>query len=771
MAPLTQRLLVALVVVLMSVPSAPVAAQDGDTDASGFVFVQVDGLSEPVLRQALASGAMPFLSGLIDEGSYLLGSWHTTAASTTTVAQAAVLHGRWHDIPGFRWWDRETGQLIDFLDREQARLFEEGIDGPGDLLADGGASITNLFSGGAPRVVFTATHLDGLVLPWEVVRYFVDVPKTRHVVAGFVDGVVSGLRRVVRGDAAPFAPGIKRKAPVPILGPALEWALVDVTAAAVVRELQRGTPRVFATFTTYDEVGHYAGPDHPAAIDALRHIDEALGAIAVAAGAAPRAYHLVVLSDHGQSDGESFELRYGETLTDVVRGLWSGPPGGDRADETPGLVVAASGNLAHIYLAAQGRRLDAAEIEAAHPGLVTGLVAHPGVGVVVIQAHDGGLLAIGPDGSHDLMSGAVERADPVERYGTFAAESLANIAASPNAGDLVVVSMYDPATDEVASFEPQIGSHGGIGGPQTRPFLLYPSELEPTTEPLALEGVDALRARIVEWLATSEAGPPPHVGEQVCVTAEVSGGSAEVCAHRERFGASWTLEVRDTADDGRPVRATVGLVVEEGLDQSAALQNDLGLGRAAVSSGTFSPRVGSAIGDVSVETCVIVRFGRDRCQTRSVALPQLASRASPAQLTRLEKLLFELPIDRFMAVWQQEHRSGVDADFDWSADGCSAGPFADLVDDRLEAACIRHDFAYRNLGRRFFDPTDEARRRVDEQLGTDATVLGQARVAAGLTETLQRFGAPGFYGTDLATAWNARACGASPQACDAATGC
>ena len=753
----------AMILLLVAVPQAPVVAEDGSADEPGFVFVQIDGLSEPVLRAALDSGAMPFVSGLLQSGSHALGSWRTTAATTTTVMQAGVLHGRWRGIPGFRWWDRETGQLIDFLDRHRSRLFGERISGSADLLADGGASITNLYAGGAPRVVFTATHLDGLRLPWELVRYVADVPKDLHVLAGFADGLVDDLKRIAQGRAAPLSAAVKRKAPVPVVGPALEWALVDVTTAALVRELQRGTPLMYATFTTYDEVGHYAGPDHPAAIDALTDIDEALSFIASAAERAPRPYRLVVLSDHGQTDGTPFELRYGETLTDVMRRLLSDRDSGSREQLPPDLVVAESGNLAHVYLPASGGRLDASDINALHPGLIEDLAAHPGVGVVVVQQSDGGLLAIGPQGSHDLLSGRIERQDPISHYGPLAAESLVNIAAAPDAGDLVVISVYDPITDEVASFERQIGSHGGIGGAQMQPFVLYPSDLETDDAPLSLRGVGALRAKIDAWLEAdsppSAQGPTPlppsaHVGTEVCVSAEVIGATGDVCARRDGFGASWDLQVTDTEADGQAVKATISLEVAEARDQSAALEHDDGVGATVSKNGSFSPRVGSALGDISIETCVVVRFRPDRCQTSSVPLPQLASQASPAQSARLEQLLFEESLETFMADWEQQDHRGVDADFDWSSDGCSAGPFAGFFDDRLQAACIRHDFAYRNLGNLLYGPTDSDRERVDAQLANDVATLGQADLAPGLQESLQRFGAPVFYGNDLATAWS-----------------
>ena len=117
------RLLIVLLLALVSVPSVPVFAEDDSTGASGFVFLEIDGLSEPGLRAALEAGAMPFLGGLIDDGSHTLGSWRTTAATTTTVTQAGLLHGHWRGIPGFRWWDRETGQPFDLLDLRAVPAF------------------------------------------------------------------------------------------------------------------------------------------------------------------------------------------------------------------------------------------------------------------------------------------------------------------------------------------------------------------------------------------------------------------------------------------------------------------------------------------------------------------------------------------------------------------------------------------------------------------------------------------------------------------------
>ena len=41
----------------------------------------------------------------------------------------------------------------------------------------------------------------------------------------------------------------------------------------------------------------------------------------------------------------------------------------------------------------------------------------------------------------------------------------------------MVNSFYDPELEQGCAFEELISFHGGLGGPQTRPFILYPVEL------------------------------------------------------------------------------------------------------------------------------------------------------------------------------------------------------------------------------------------------------------------------------------------------------
>ena len=69
-----------------------------------------------------------------------------------------------------------------------------------------------------------------------------------------------------------------------------------------------------------------------------------------------------------------------------------------------------------------------------------------------------------------------------------------------NCGDLALISMLDPDTQQVAAFEELIGSHGGLGGPQTEPILLFPADWELDAE---IVGADAVYAQLRSWMKTA----------------------------------------------------------------------------------------------------------------------------------------------------------------------------------------------------------------------------------------------------------------------------
>ena len=61
----------------------------------------------------------------------------------------------------------------------------------------------------------------------------------------------------------------------------------------------------------------------------------------------------------------------------------------------------------------------------------------------------------------------------------------------------MVGSFYDPQLEEGCAFEELISFHGGLGGPQTRPFVLYPAELPAPDGPIV--GAAAVHGVLAGW--------------------------------------------------------------------------------------------------------------------------------------------------------------------------------------------------------------------------------------------------------------------------------
>ena len=139
------------------------------------------------------------------------------------------------------------------------------------------------------------------------------------------------------------------------------------------------------------------------------------------------------------------------------------------------LIVLGSGNLGLIYLTQWKQRLSYEEIVMLFPDLIPGLVKHPGIGFLLVNSIANGGMIIGENGIYYLENDEIVGENPLEGFGKNAAMHLKRQNSFNNMPDVLVNSFYDSESDEVCAFEELIGSHGGLGGNQTKPFILYPS--------------------------------------------------------------------------------------------------------------------------------------------------------------------------------------------------------------------------------------------------------------------------------------------------------
>src|SRR5574340_497981 len=178
-------------------------------------------------------------------------------------------------------------------------------------------------------------------------------------------------------------------------------------------------------------------------------------------------------------------------------------PKNDVSDRS--VVVLGSGNLGLVYLMEEPRRLTLEEIDARHPRLLPALTEHPHVGWVLVHSEQHGPVALGARGAHYLRHGRIEGEDPLAPFSPTAPQHLRRTDGFADVADIMVGSFYDSELDEGCAFEELISFHGGIGGPQTRPFVIYPAELALPEEPLV--GAASVHDLLLGWRRQLQAEP------------------------------------------------------------------------------------------------------------------------------------------------------------------------------------------------------------------------------------------------------------------------
>lgn len=503
----------------------------------GTVFIQLDGVGHDVLARAAAEGLMPTVARwLADEKGHRLTPWRTDWSSQTGASQLGILHGSNHDVPAFRWYEKETGDVmvssrpasaLELQRRAVARTHDGG------LLTLDGASRGNLFSGGADQLALVlsmaARFGKGRRSRAGYFAYFSDPANAVRTALSFVAEVCREIGQSTRARIRKDTPRIKRGGLYPFIRAFATVVERDVVVAAVIGDMFAGRTAVYADLVAYDEVAHHSGPNSRDADKVLARLDRSLALILKVTEHTPRAYRIVLLSDHGQSPGETFAGAYGLTLKDLVR-AGCGLPVPRRAQRTPSAseardavrialhrpvdagvaeplakpsdpVVLASGNLGLVSFPDIGGRASREQLDRSHPALLGTLANHPGIGFLLVRSERHGSVVLGRGGAEIPVSELVDGQGPLAPFGPGAAAAVRRTDTFPHVADIMVNSMYDGVTGRVHAFEEQIGSHGGLGGEQSRPFLLWPAELSaPVAPDTELVGAEQVHQVLRRWL-------------------------------------------------------------------------------------------------------------------------------------------------------------------------------------------------------------------------------------------------------------------------------
>lgn len=553
--------------------AGPGEAADG---RRGFIIIQIDGLSHEALQAALEAGIMPHTRKMLERGHLRLSRWRCGLPSTTPAAQAGILFGNNEDIPGYRWYDKrrrtpvvakspnDMGEVQARLSASRPGILQGGLSSGNVFDGDASVSLSTLGAINERRLFESVRGLGFLMLfllnPWRALRM------------GFLsvrEYVVAALERI----KARFRLG--RPVPLVDLHPWVRVfsnvILSELQTFAVQIDIYRGTPAIYSTYYGYDETAHHHEVSSTAARRSLRDIDAHIHQIdRLRRARLNRDYDLYILSDHGLTPAHPFAWLYGETLGQFIARQIGKPmrlaetddgenqagvhaqylleelraieanlgergaiiahalyrlaekrltqPGDQttrHVDRANDIVVRNSGSLSHVYFNVTDAQMELSQVMEVFPELIPRLVLHEGIWLVAGREGNE-VVVIGKEGILRLGVGyRVHGQNPLRLLPEpeWAADQIRRLLFFPHSGDLIVFGHYDPATNTVVSFEEQWAAHGGLGGPQDYPFIMYPDRVQWDFEGVRnaeeLYGYFASRYGIAEPLAMSIATPIP----------------------------------------------------------------------------------------------------------------------------------------------------------------------------------------------------------------------------------------------------------------------
>jgi uncharacterized membrane protein YvlD (DUF360 family) len=445
-----------------------------DQTGRGLMMLEVDGLSYWHIKKALDDGLLPTLAQMIKEDGYVLSHVDCGLPSMTSSCQAGIMFGDNHDIPAYRWYDKEKQKL--YVSASDATELNARYSQGQGLMREG-SSIMNMMAGDAEKSLFTMANM------WsgseeEKHRRASDVALlmlnpyflTRVIVVFFWE-TGRELWEAFKQKVQNVQPRLNRMEHwYPFVRAAMCGPMRDISANVAILDMMRGAPSIYMLYLGYDEVAHHSGPWTSDAFGDLRRLDRTLARLRnVIRDKAPRPYSFIILSDHGQSFGPTFKQRYGITIKELIEQLLpqgttvTQSIGGDTgavglqgvagelanmhqtgtggaigksvakqgqklakkgaeadakgiSEEQAAVTAYGSGNAAQVYFSLYPRKIKLSELEAAYPGMIDALVQHEGLGMVIGYEDDMTAVVLGKGGKRNLHTGEVVGTDPVAPY-------------------------------------------------------------------------------------------------------------------------------------------------------------------------------------------------------------------------------------------------------------------------------------------------------------------------------------------------------------------
>jgi predicted AlkP superfamily pyrophosphatase or phosphodiesterase len=187
------------------------------------------------------------------------------------------------------------------------------------LFSNGGVSVGNLFSGDAPTNIMVMSKVEGDRQSIKTIReystyFYSSLGFMRSLILSIAE-MIKEVYQARRQISLGVTPRIKRHGSYIFLRAMTNVLMRDLQTNIVIQNMLKGVNSLYVDYLDYDEVAHHAGMARPESLASLRGLDWVVGMIDRARQYAPRKYELILVSDHGQSQGPTFkQLHDGKTL-------------------------------------------------------------------------------------------------------------------------------------------------------------------------------------------------------------------------------------------------------------------------------------------------------------------------------------------------------------------------------------------------------------------------------------------------------------------------
>ncbi|GEM_PF-2639946 len=495
----------------------------------GFIIIQLDGLSYDNMQLALKKGYLPKIKKYIISKGYESKKLYSPLPSNTPSFQKSLMYGDTKKIPGFRWFDKEMGKFYSFKNPETSQKIEQELkDRDCKGILKGGVSYLNFFSGDADRSYLTMSRILTSQLSQRVsgLKIFLIIFLNFFNIIGIMYWILKELFLELYDDIYYFFNSIQQRNFIffPFVRLFNNVIINEYITNGVCFEILCGTPKIYVTFYTYDEMAHQRGPTSQSSLSVLKLIDNSIYKIfQFAEDSKLKKYDFFILSDHGSAKSKPFSNLFNCEIKDIIlkycdeiasyrnmilnrHSSWKEhtiqkklmtlskeraipytfskfiSPYLKKRELSEEFIVKdiniiPFGPVANLYINRFKNKMNISQIIEKYPLLIENLLSHSGIKCLLMKDNDD-VIILFKESLVRLKGGKVK--DGVLQDDFSDSKQLLldieNFINTPDTGDIIIISEFFDGN--LINFENQMSCHGGFGYAQTDSFLIYSKGLE-----------------------------------------------------------------------------------------------------------------------------------------------------------------------------------------------------------------------------------------------------------------------------------------------------